>query len=81
MRRHLVFILGVTLVAAAGAAIAAAAAGTFTPTPIAPDQGVDRLNRAVARERVGRDLFGEPYATVTLSNATTFLTTASSFSR
>jgi hypothetical protein len=48
--------------------VPAARAGTFTPAPIAPEAGVERLNRAVAREKTGRDLFAEPYATVTISN-------------
>src|SRR5262245_59994564 len=65
VRRHLVSILCVVSTAAA---VTTAFAGTFTPTPIAPAQGVDRMNRSVARQLVGKDLFGEPYATVTLSN-------------
>ncbi|MBI1795909.1 MAG: T9SS type A sorting domain-containing protein [Candidatus Eisenbacteria bacterium] len=67
MRRHRVLILGICFAAAACAAVAASA-GTFTPAPLAPDQGVDRMNLAVARQRMNRDLFGEPYATVTISN-------------
>jgi hypothetical protein len=55
-------------VATAAPLSGAMAAGTFTPTPIAPAQGVDRMNLDAARQLVGRDLFGEPYATVTLSN-------------
>jgi hypothetical protein len=70
VRRLLVWITCVVPVAVAAAlgAATSGAAGTFTPTPIAPAQGVDRMNRDVARRLVGRDLFGEPYATVTLSN-------------
>jgi hypothetical protein len=41
-------------------------AETFERTRIAPDQGIDVLHRGVARERVGRDLFSNPYATVTI---------------
>jgi hypothetical protein len=56
-------ILGLTL-ATAGPLPAA----TFTRTPIAPDLGLDALTRNVAREQLGRDLFANPYATVTISN-------------
>src|SRR5262245_10890464 len=69
VRRLLVWFSCVVLAAVAVMnAATTAAAGTFTPTPIAPAQGIDRMNRDVARRLVGRDLFGEPYATVTLSN-------------
>ena len=43
-------------------------AATFTPTRIAPEWGVDALTRGVARQQVQRDLFSNPYATVTLGN-------------
>lgn len=43
-------------------------AGTFAPTPIAPDASIDALTRGVARERVGRDVFADPYATATISH-------------
>jgi DNA-binding beta-propeller fold protein YncE len=43
-------------------------AKTFTRTPLAPELGLDVLTRGVTRERVGRDLFSDPYATVTLAN-------------
>jgi hypothetical protein len=43
-------------------------AGTFVRAPIAPTLGLDALTRAVARERLGRDVFSNPYATVTISH-------------
>ena len=43
-------------------------AGTFEKTPLAPEVGVDVLTRRVSREQVGRELFGNPYATVTIAN-------------
>lgn len=45
-----------------------AIAGTFTPAAIAPDLGLDALTKRVAREQLGRTLFGDPWATVTLSH-------------
>jgi len=61
--RRTLMILGLTL-ATAGPLSAA----TFTRTPIAPDLDLDALTRTVAREQLGRDLFANPYATVTISN-------------
>ncbi len=43
-------------------------AGTFEKTPLAPEVGLDVLTRRVAREQVGRELFANPYATVTIAN-------------
>jgi DNA-binding beta-propeller fold protein YncE len=43
-------------------------AGTFDKSRIAPDLGVDALTRGVAREQVGRDLFSDPYAAVTIGS-------------
>jgi hypothetical protein len=43
-------------------------AGTFETSRIAPDQGLDALNRRVAREQVGRDLFAAPWSTVTIGS-------------
>lgn len=63
MRRHILWVLCWTLVTS-GAAIA----GTFNKTPIAPDLGLDRLDRTVSQQLVDRDLFSDPWATVTLSN-------------
>lgn len=54
-------IVNVTATATAGAA-------TFERTRIAPDMGLDALTRGVARQQVGRDLFADPYATVTMGN-------------
>lgn len=61
MRRHILLVLGLI-----GLASGPLFAGTFDHARIAPDQGVDVLNRGVSREQVGRDLFGNPYATVTI---------------
>lgn len=47
---------------------APAAAGTFARDRIAPDLGADALTRGVSRSQVGRDLFADPYATVTLGS-------------
>lgn len=63
MRRNILLVIGLTLAAAPPLH-----AGTFTRAPLAPDLGLDALTRAVTRERVGRDLFANPYATVTISN-------------
>ena len=63
MRRHLLMIMGLTL-AASGPLEAA----TFTRAPIAPEYGLDALTRSVAHAQVGRDVFSNPYATVTISN-------------
>lgn len=49
-------------------AVQALGASTFEKTPLAPEIGVDVLTRRVAREQVGRDLFANPYATVTIAN-------------
>jgi len=48
------------------AAASPTAAATFHRTRIAPDLGLDALTRGVAREQVGRDVFANPYAAVTL---------------
>ena len=45
-----------------------AGAATFTRTAIAPDLGLDAFTRAVTRAQVNRDLFANPYSTVTISN-------------
>lgn len=50
------------------AGVPPSSAGTFSRSPIAPDQGIDAFTRGAARSQVGRDLFGNPYATVTLAN-------------
>ncbi len=61
MRRSLPLTLSLMLVAAAPLL-----AGTFDKSRIAPDLGVDALTRSVTRQQVGRDLFSDPYAAVTL---------------
>ena len=45
-----------------------ASAGTFTPAPYIAEAQVDVLTKTVANEMVGRDLFGQPYATVVVGN-------------
>ncbi len=61
MRRVLLLSIGLTVITAYPLR-----AATFTPTRIAPDWGLGALTRGVARQQVGRDLFANPYATVTL---------------
>ena len=68
MRPSLVLIIALTLTAAPLAAPGAASAATFAPAPIVPALGLDALTRSVARERLGRDVFAHPWATVTISN-------------
>jgi hypothetical protein len=63
VRRHIITLISLTWITAGSLH-----AGTFDPTPIAPDMGVDVLNRGIAHERLGRDLFSAPYATVTIGN-------------
>ena len=63
MRRTDLITLSLALCAAAPAA-----AGTFKETPIAPEYGVNALTRGVAREQLGKDMFANPYATVTLGS-------------
>jgi DNA-binding beta-propeller fold protein YncE len=69
VRRRILICIGLagTLALAPGFARPAAAA-TFAPAPIAPDLGLDALTRRVTREQLGRNLFGDPWATVTLSH-------------
>ena len=63
MRRHILLMLGLMSVLGAPAL-----AGTFVPAPLAPDFGLDALTKSVAREQLGRDLFADPWAAVTLSH-------------
>ena len=42
--------------------------GTMTRTSIAPEHGIDVLNRDVSREHMDRDLFSNPYASVVIAN-------------
>lgn len=46
----------------------AAESATFVPAPLLPNAGVDVLDRSVTRERVGRDLFGNPWATAVIGH-------------
>ena len=64
MRRNSLLMLSLMTWAAAGPL----SAGTFSQAPIVPDLGLEALNRDVARERLGRDLFANPYATATISH-------------
>ena len=63
MRRRILLMLGLI-----GALAVPARAATFSPAPIAPDLGLDALTRRVAREQIGKQLFGDPWAAVTLSH-------------
>ena len=63
MRRSIPLTVGLILIAASPSG-----ARTFDRTPIAPGLGVDALTRGVARQQLGRDLFSNPYATVTIGN-------------
>lgn len=63
MRRRILLMLGLI-----GALVVPVRAGTFSPAPVAPDLGLDALTKRVAREQLGKQLFGDPWATVTLSH-------------
>ena len=69
VRRRILIRLGLagTLALAPGFARPVVAA-TFAPAPLAPDLGLDALTRHVTRDQLGRNLFGDPWATVTLSH-------------
>ncbi len=43
-----------------------AIAGTFEPAELLPEAGIAVLDRAIAREQLQRDLFGDPHASVVL---------------
>jgi hypothetical protein len=43
-------------------------AGTFDKARIAPDLGLDSFTRGVTRQQLSRDLFSDPYATVTVGS-------------
>lgn len=47
---------------------AEAGAATFEPAPYLAEPRVDVLTKQVANEQFGRDLFGDPYATVVVGN-------------
>ena len=63
MRRTILLNILLTLVAAPPLH-----AGTFQPTPIAPDLGLDALTRGVARSQLNRDVFSDPWSTVTIGS-------------
>jgi len=63
VRRHILMLINLAWITAGSLH-----AGTFDPASIAPESGIDVLNRGVARETVGRTLFADPYATVTIGN-------------
>jgi hypothetical protein len=63
VRRTILSVLSLTLVTAGPLS-----ADTFDRTPIAPELGVDALDKSVAQQHLGRALFSNPYATVTLGN-------------
>ena len=69
MRRSILIRIGLAgTLALAFAQIGPAAAATFAPAPLAPDLGLDALTRQVARTQLGRTLFADPWATVTISH-------------
>jgi hypothetical protein len=63
VRRVIAWTFGI-LVAAAGTAGAA----TFQRARLVPDLGLDAITRGVTRAQVGRDLFSDPWATVTIGH-------------
>ena len=63
MRRAILLTISLTL-----AAIPPVSASTFERSPIVPELGLDALTRGVTREKLGRDLFSDPYATVTIGH-------------
>ena len=63
MRRTMLVALTLTM-----CPVGIASAGTFERAPLAPEAGVDVLTRRVTREQVGRDLFADPYASVTIAS-------------
>ena len=51
-----------------GATVTSVNAASFTPIPLLAEEGVQALNRTVARDLVDRELFGTPYATAIVGN-------------
>jgi hypothetical protein len=68
VRRRILIRIALAASLAATTFAGRAAAATFAPAPLAPDLGLDALTRQVTREQLGRNLFGDPWATVTLSH-------------
>jgi hypothetical protein len=48
--------------------VTGAEAETFKARPFLPERGVEVFSRSVANNQLGRDLFGDPYATVVVGN-------------
>lgn len=63
MRQRILLMLGLIVALAVPVR-----AGTFSPAPVAPDLGLDALTKRVALDKLGRQLFGDPWAAVTLSH-------------
>jgi sugar lactone lactonase YvrE len=63
VRRLILLALGLTLAAARPVP-----AATFSTSPIAPELGIDSFTRKLTRDQLGRDLFANPWSTVTISN-------------
>jgi outer membrane protein assembly factor BamB len=63
VRRAILLTISLTL-----AALQPVSAGTFERSPIVPEMGLDALTRGVTRDKLGRDLFSDPYATVTIGH-------------
>jgi hypothetical protein len=63
VRRRILLMIGLV-----GALAVPAGAATFAPAPLAPDLGIDALTRRVTRDQLGKNLFGDPWAAVTLSH-------------
>ena len=66
--RRLVLLTAIPMLTAA----LPAHAGTFDPSRIAPELGIDAFTRGVTHEQLGRDLFSNPYSTVTFGNVDVF---------
>ena len=63
MRRAILLSLGIILVAATDPR-----ADTFERARIVPDLGLDAITRGVTRQQVGRSVFSDPWATVTIGH-------------
>jgi DNA-binding beta-propeller fold protein YncE len=60
VRRAILWTISLTVIATQSVA------GTFDRAKIAPDLGIDAFTRGVAHDQLGRNLFANPYATVTI---------------